>query len=158
GVQFQDLNFPNGINVWNLIKFSLEMSEKTMTLDEIDEMLNVFKLKQFLKVSINKLSGGQKQRLNVLLAFVNLPKVVILDEYSTGLDIATKAQITSFIKQFCKKYQISLILVTHDIDIIEQIGERIIILKNKNIIVDVQKEDALNKFGNISLFLNSYIN
>ncbi|MGL4950497.1 MAG: ATP-binding cassette domain-containing protein [Mycoplasma sp.] len=157
GVQFQDLSFPAGISVWNLIKFSLNMSKKTMSFDEINEMLEVFKLKQFLKTQINKLSGGQQQRLNVLLAFLNLPKAIILDEYSTGLDISSKANITEFIKKFCDKYKISLILVTHDIDIIEQIGQRIIILKNKGILVDVQKEDGLLKYKTMSNFLNKYI-
>ncbi|MGL4947856.1 MAG: ATP-binding cassette domain-containing protein [Mycoplasma sp.] len=157
GVQFQDISFPQGLNVWNLIQFNVGISQRRVSDRQLNEMITAFNLKDFLKTHITKLSGGQQQRLNVLLSLINLPKIVILDEYTTGLDISSKSEITKFIKNFCMFNKVTLILVSHDIEIIDILADRIVIIDNKKVWADLSHQQAIEKFGTINKFLNEYI-
>lgn len=157
GVQFQDISFPKQLSIKDLIDFSSEISDKILSLEELSELLDVFKLKDLINSRISKLSGGQQQRLNVLIAMITIPKILVLDEFTTGLDISIKNQIQNYIIEFCKKHNITIILISHDIDTLSVMGDRFVLLGNKNIVVDASKEYLIKKFGSISNFLFKYI-
>lgn len=157
GVQFQDLSFPKGLTVKDFIDFQILLMQKQISENLLNEMLLTFKLKDFLNTKVSKLSGGQQQRLNVLIAMIGKPKVLFLDEFSTGLDIAVKNVIKEFILDYAKKNNITVILISHDIDIINQMANRFLLIANKQLIVDSDKKTIINKFGTISEFLHQYI-
>ncbi|MGL4343501.1 MAG: ATP-binding cassette domain-containing protein [Metamycoplasmataceae bacterium] len=157
-VQFQDLKFPSSLTVKDLIDFVVRLANIEISdLDEFNDFLETFQLKENLNIKVSKLSGGQQQRLNVFLALLNKPKVLFLDEFTTGLDIAIKNAIQNFILSFCNKYKISLVLISHDNKAIEEMCDRIIILANKKIMIDMSKEDIIKKFGSVNNLLNKYI-
>ncbi|MDK2819929.1 MAG: ABC transporter ATP-binding protein [Mycoplasmataceae bacterium] len=158
GVQFQDFEFPTGLTVKDMIDFIIKLNNITNIVpEEFNYMLETFQLKQILNSRVSKLSGGQKQRLNVTLSLLNKPKVVFLDEFTTGLDIAIKNSITNFIIEYCKKNNTSLVLISHDIDSIEQIVDRIIILADKTIKIDLSIKQVEKDFGSVSKLLKKYI-
>lgn len=155
--QFQDLKFPQGLNVKDMIEFELNMGTNKIDVTTLQTMLDTFKLTEFLNKPVSKLSGGQQQRLNVILAMVNKCKIIFLDEFTTGLDIAAKYEITEFIYKFCKQNQISVVLISHDIEAIERLAERFIVIANKQVIVDAPKKVVINKYKSIEAFLKYYI-
>lgn len=157
GIQFQDLKFPQGLSVKNMIDFQINLLDKKISKELLKEMLETFKLNILLNKVVNKLSGGQQQRLNVLLALLAKPKILILDEFTTGLDITSKKEITNFIYTFSKVNKISIVLISHDIDTIRNLSERFVVLANKTVVVDASRVDVLNKFSNIDKFLDYYI-
>ncbi|MGL5438251.1 MAG: ATP-binding cassette domain-containing protein [Metamycoplasmataceae bacterium] len=157
-VQFQDLKFPLSLTVKDLIDFVIKLVNiKIDDLEEFNHSLEIFELKKNLNTKVSKLSGGQQQRLNVFLSLLNKPKVLFLDEFTTGLDIAIKNTIQNFIMDYCDKYKISLILISHDNNAINEMCDRIIILANKQIMIDISKDEAIRIFGSVENLLNKYI-
>ncbi|MGL6125215.1 MAG: ATP-binding cassette domain-containing protein [Metamycoplasmataceae bacterium] len=158
GVQFQDFEFPTGLTIKDIIDFIIKLNEiNNINTEEFNDILETFQLKDILDNKISKLSGGQKQRLNVFIALLNNPKVLFLDEFTTGLDIAIKTNIQNFIVDYCSKNETSLVLISHDIDAITEIVERIIILAEHQIKIDLSSEEVVKKFGSISKLLKKYI-
>lgn len=158
GLQTQDLLFPKGLTVKDIIDFLLQLNNlDPFKMKDFNEMINIFQLGSIIDSKVQKLSGGQQQRLNVFLALLNKPKILFLDEFTTGLDIAIKNQLQDFILEYCKKNKITLVIVSHDIDSIETICDRIIILANKQIMIDLSKKTIIKKFKNVSNLLKDYI-
>lgn len=157
GVQFQDLSFPKGLTVKDFIDFQIMLCKNNINKEFLSKMLEVFQLSKLLKYKVSKLSGGQQQRLNVLIAMMSKPKVLFLDEFTTGLDIAIKNEIKNFILDYAKENSITIILISHDIDIIDQMANRFILINNHQILVDASKKDILTKYKSVSDFLFHYI-
>ena len=141
-----------------MIDFIIKLNNiSDIDIEEFNYILETFQLKDILKSKVSKLSGGQKQRLNVTIALLNKPKVLFLDEFTTGLDIAIKNNIQKFIIEYCNKNNTSLFLISHDVDSINQMTDRMIILAEKEIKIDLRKDEIINKFGSVSKLLKKYI-
>ena len=95
--------------------------------------------------------------MNVTLALLNKPKILFLDEFTTGLDIAIKNNIQNFIINYCNKNKTSLVLVSHDIDSIDEMTQRVIVLAEQEIKIDLTKKEIVKKFGSIAELLKKYI-
>ncbi|MBR4486019.1 ATP-binding cassette domain-containing protein [bacterium] len=91
-MQTQDFNFPTGLLVKDVVEFIIELQQIDITknIGEYKRMLRIFQLDKIWLNKASKLSGGQQQRLNLFISLLNHPKVLLLDEYATGLDIKTK--------------------------------------------------------------------
>ena len=107
--------FPH-LNVFENVAFSLR--EKKVPKDEIQksvtEMLSLVALKGFEKRSVNSLSGGQQQRVAIARALVNQPKVLLLDEPLSALDLKLRKDMQVELKNIQKATGITFIFVTHD--------------------------------------------
>lgn len=156
-VQFQDLQFPSSLSPKDIIDFCMKLQNFNETEENIIEILKIFELYDIINTPISKLSGGQQQRINVFLAIIGKPKILILDEFTTGLDISIKNKIKDFIIDYCNKNKTTLILISHDIDCIESMVDRIILLANKQILVDAPVSEINKEFGDIKSFLKQYI-
>lgn len=156
-VQFQDLQFPNSLTPWDLIKFTMKLNGINENDNELLSALEIFEIDKIKHTKMSKLSGGQQQRVNVFISMLGKPKVLFLDEFTTGLDIAIKYKLQTYILEYCKKHQITLVIVSHDIDCIEEMVDRIIILANKKIYLDAYTKDIINKFGSVKNMLKKYI-
>ncbi len=159
-VQFQDLQFPSSLTPRDLITFSLKLYGRDIHFENDEEIkrgLDIFGISENLNTKMSKLSGGQQQRVNVFMAMLGKPKVLFLDEFTTGLDIAIKNKIQNYILEFCNKYQITLVIISHDIDCIEDMVDRIIILADKQIIMDAYTKDIIKEYGSVKKMLKQYI-
>lgn len=158
GMQFQDLKFPSSLTVRDIIEFILDLSGlNDIDSNELNHLLNVFSLQNLLSIKSSKLSGGQQQRLNVFLSIIHKPQILILDEFTTGLDIAIKNSIQNFIRNYVKVNKVSLILISHDIDAIDYLYDRVIILADKHIKIDLSRKQVDLRFGSIKELLKKYI-
>ncbi len=128
GVQFQNSSFPQEMSVFDVVIFFARANRYSLTKNEINNALKVFKLDNLRKNKAYLLSGGEKQRLNVLLALIKKPKLVILDEISTGLDIDSIHKINGYVKEYLDKSKATLIIISHNYEEIHNLANKLVIL------------------------------
>ena len=89
-------------------------------------------------ISINKyphqLSGGQRQRVMIAMALACSPKLLIADEPTTALDVIVQAQILKIIKSLKKEYNMSVLLITHDLGLVQDFCDRVYVMYDGKII------------------------
>lgn len=157
GIQFQDSLYPKGLKIKDILKFIIDVYNIDLNPKELEQIVESFGLKEFYNKKAKSLSGGQQQRLNILLALIHKPKIVILDELSTGLDISVRSKIISFIIEYCKKFKIQIILISHNMDEVEQIADRILIMQKGKLKVDLSKKDVIKKYKKVQNLAELYI-
>lgn len=157
GIQFQESIYPNGLKVKHIIDFIIDVYKVDINQAEVDQIVTAFGLKEFYNSKAKSLSGGQQQRLNILLALIHKPKIVILDELSTGLDISVRTKIIDFVIKYCKHFNIQIILISHNMEEIELITDRILIMQKGTLKVDLSKKDVIKKYGSIQKLAEKYI-
>lgn len=157
GMQFQDSSYPRGITAKNVIDFMLEVYKSDIDENELNAIIEIFGITEFLYKNASSLSGGQQQRINAMLAIIHKPRIAFLDELSTGLDILSKKKITKFILDFCNANKMTLCIVSHDLLEVDYFSNRIVLLDEGHVIVDAKKDEIMQKFGTLEKFINLYI-
>lgn len=92
-----------------------------------------------------ELSGGQLQRIVIAIALINKPNLLLLDEPTTALDKKTKNDILNILKNIVEELDLLMLFVTHDISVIENLCENILILKKGRIIEKGNTKEVLKK-------------
>jgi ABC-2 type transport system ATP-binding protein len=103
--------------------------------ERVDACLEAVNLRDRAKTPVEQLSGGMQRRMNVAIALVHQPKLVILDEPTTGLDIEARYEIWELIRQL-QRQGITVLLTTHLLDEAERLASRIGILKRGQIVAE----------------------
>ena len=93
----------------------------------------------------HQLSGGQRQRVMIAMAIANNPKLLIADEPTTALDVTIQKQILDLLDSLRKKFQMSLLLITHDLSIVKKISDRVCVMKNGQIIEQGETKNLFKK-------------
>lgn len=83
---------------------------------------------EFLKRFPHQLSGGQQQRILLGLAFVLRPRVIVLDEPTTALDVSSQARILTTIRTLCQRYDTAAVYVSHDLAVVRQLADHVMVL------------------------------
>ncbi|RYP81777.1 ABC transporter ATP-binding protein [Nocardioides guangzhouensis] len=83
---------------------------------------------EFLKRYAHQLSGGQVQRVALAMAFLPKPKVLVLDEPTTGLDVTTQKMVLDTMAELCRAYGVSALYVTHDLAVVANIADRVAVM------------------------------
>ena len=81
----------------------------------------------------HQLSGGQRQRIMIAIAIANNPDLLIADEPTTALDVTVQTEILKLLQSLQKKYQMSILFITHDLTIVRQISDRVCVMYNGSI-------------------------
>lgn len=139
---------------FKLLKEIYEVSDEDYE-NRIDEFDEVLQLSDFWDQPVRKLSLGQKIRCELAAAFLHHPKIVYLDEPTIGLDVAVKERIRDFIRKMNQDKNITVMLTTHDIDDIEDLCDRIVVLDEGRKIYDGQLDDLVNRFSSRRLVLET---
>ncbi len=84
--------------------------------------------KAFLKRYPHQLSGGQQQRVAIAMAFANRPKVIVLDEPTTALDVTTQAHVLDTVRDLTKSYGVAALYITHDLAVVANLADRIAVM------------------------------
>ncbi|WP_288680709.1 ABC transporter ATP-binding protein [uncultured Brachyspira sp.] len=109
------------------------------------ELLNNVGLNEsFLSRYPHELSGGQLQRICIARAVAIHPKVILLDEAVSSLDVSTQTQVMDYLIKLRKIYQFSYIFITHDLSTITYLCDRVLFFNNGNIIEEIENIKDLN--------------
>ncbi|MBO7556252.1 MAG: ABC transporter ATP-binding protein [Alphaproteobacteria bacterium] len=92
----------------------------------------------------HQFSGGQRQRIAIARALVMQPRVLILDEPTSALDVSIQAQILSLLKQIQKAHNMSYIFISHDMQAIRSVSDRIMVMKDGKIVEEGEVETIFN--------------
>lgn len=112
----------------------------------IDELLEDFNLKSKEKELVNRLSRGMQQKLAVAVALLAESDVILLDEPTLGLDVETGYEVRELLRNVVEKYSRTIIISTHDMDVVQDLCERTIIINQGNVITDDHVENLLRLF------------
>lgn len=145
--------FPN-MTVFENITYGLKIKKiNKKQIEEIgDKYLELVSLTELKNQNVEKISGGQKQRCAVARALIVEPKLCLLDEPFSNLDLNLRVKLRKEIKQIQKKVGTTMIFVTHDIEEAISISDKIIILHDNKIVAE---GDASYIFRNLDN--NAYV-
>ncbi len=101
-----------------------------------EELVSILNLADLLDTPVRQLSLGQRMRCDLVASLLHNPEVLFLDEPTIGLDATSKFAVREFVKRLNQKHEVTVILTTHDMDDIEALCERIIVLGNGQILND----------------------
>jgi peptide/nickel transport system ATP-binding protein len=83
---------------------------------------------QFLRRYPHELSGGQQQRIGLAMAFANRPRLIVLDEPTTGLDVTTQAHVLSTVRELAKLHDVAALYVSHDLAVVAALARRVAVM------------------------------
>jgi ABC-2 type transport system ATP-binding protein len=131
------------IDSFELLKHIYEIPQNLykQNLEFFSELLQ---LEPVLSTPVRKLSLGQRMRCDLTAALLHNPEILYLDEPTIGLDVVAKAQVRQFLRQVNAERQVTVILTTHDLNDVEKVCQRLIIIDSGKIIYD-GGIDALKK-------------
>lgn len=132
GFIFQDYNLIGHYNVYDNVKIALSLQEKDND-ERITKILDDLGLKDLEKRNINELSGGQKQRVAIARALVKDPKLILADEPTGNLDSKASDEIVDLLKISNKKYNQTIIMITHNPELAAA-ADRIIEIEDGHIV------------------------
>ncbi|SCJ08088.1 Daunorubicin/doxorubicin resistance ATP-binding protein DrrA [uncultured Clostridium sp.] len=126
----QDLALMEELNAYDNLEFfgALYGLKGKVLKERISEALKVTGLEENRKQKVKKFSGGMKRRLNLALAILHHPKVLILDEPTVGVDPQSRNHIFSFVKNICKEWGTTVIYTSHYMEEIEELCKRVFII------------------------------
>ena len=125
--------------------------------DVIEELSEELKISDLLRKQFGSLSAGQKTKVGLCKALINTPKLLLLDEPTSSLDPETSYFVRNFLKKYQNKHHITIFTASHNMQEVEEICDRVIILDKGKLFVDGIPKDLISKynFENLEeLFLN----
>lgn len=136
GMIFQQFNLLMQRNVEDNICFPLEIAG--VKADErkrrAQELLEIVGLSDKSKSYPSQLSGGQKQRVAIARALSTNPKILLCDEATSALDPTTTSSILSLLKEINKKLGITIVIITHEMSVVERICDKVAIIDNGQLV------------------------
>ena len=146
GVVFQDFKLLNKLTVYENVAFALEIFglPKKEIYDKTIKVLDLVGLKGKAKNYPTELSGGEQQRVAIARAIVNGPKLLICDEPTGNLDENTSFEIMKVLEEI-NAMGTTIIMATHDRDIVDRMKKRVIVLDHGKLIKDIEKGSYCNE-------------
>ncbi|RWR00425.1 DL-methionine transporter ATP-binding subunit [[Pantoea] beijingensis] len=136
GMIFQHFNLLNSRTVFGNIALPLELGSLTRNeiSQRVTELLDLVGLSDKKDVWPANLSGGQKQRVAIARALASNPKVLLCDEATSALDPATTRSILELLKDINRRLGITILLITHEMDVVKRICDRVAVISNGELI------------------------
>lgn len=135
---FQDFNLLNQKTVFQNVEFPLTLNKKYKrtpeVVEKIKELIKLVGLEEKETSYPSQLSGGQKQRVAIARALINDPQILLCDEATSALDPTTAIQILDLLKKLNKKLGLTIIIIAHQMKVIERICNKVAILSGHKIV------------------------
>ncbi len=120
-------SFDSKKTIMDSFKEALHFSKKDLNLDELKELMDEFELDESaLDKRPYELSGGMISRAQIIRALLTQPKVLLADEITSPLDVNLKLKTTELLDMYRKKHGMSIILVSHDVQLLEHACDRVV--------------------------------
>jgi D-methionine transport system ATP-binding protein len=136
GMIFQHFNLLSSRTVYENVAFPLELAKlsQAQISKEVLHLLELVGLSDKKDQYPAQLSGGQKQRVGIARALANHPKVLLCDEATSALDPQTTKSILELLKDINRKFQLTIVLITHEMQVIKEICDRVAVIEGGLII------------------------
>lgn len=133
GFIFQYYNLISSINVWENIVLPIGLDSRRADKDFVNDILDTLGLKEKKHNMPNTLSGGQQQRVAIARALASKPSIILADEPTGNLDSKTEEEVLTLLKLTAKKYNQTIVMITHD-EGIAQMADRIICIEDGKVV------------------------
>ena len=144
GMIFQHFNLMSQKTAYENVAFALRHS-KLSNEEKVAKLLELVGLADRAENYPAQLSGGQKQRVAIARALANDPKILISDESTSALDPKTTKQILALLQELNKKLGLTIVLITHEMQIVKDIANRVAVMQNGELI---EEGSVLDIFSN----------
>ena len=136
GMIFQHFNLLSSRTVGENVAFSLEISksEESKIKARVQELLEVVELSDKIDYYPSQLSGGQKQRVAIARALANNPDILLSDEATSALDPKTTKAILELIRNIQKKFGLTVVMITHQMEVIKEICNKVAVMSAGKIV------------------------
>ncbi|CAK1239105.1 ABC-type methionine transport system [Fructobacillus fructosus] len=136
GMIFQHFNLLNERTVEDNVLFALENSKEKEAVkkEKVAKLLELVDLSDRAKQYPSQLSGGQKQRVAIARALANDPEILISDEATSALDPKTTRQILALLKKLNDEYNLTVLLITHEMDAVKEIADKVAVMQNGRVL------------------------
>ena len=155
GFIFQNYNLVPILNVHENIVLPVELDGDTVDQKFMADVVSMLGLEDKLDVRMGALSGGQRQALTLLMASLQKPKLLLLDEHTAALDPATAAKVLELSDKIVEENGLTALMITHNMKDAITHGNRLIMMNEGHIILDISgeekkkltKKDLLDRFA-----------
>ena len=146
GMIFQTFNLFNSRTVYGNIAYPLRLEKKSkVEIDQrVKELLRFVGLEDKADKYPEQLSGGQKQRVGIARALATSPSILICDEATSALDPETTGEILNLLKRINEEYNITILLITHEMNVIRKICNRVAVMEDGRVIEEGQVFDIFS--------------
>ncbi len=149
GMIFQNFNLLSRLDVYDNVALPLrfwgENPNTQKNKEKIEHLIELVGLKDKIHEKPANLSGGQKQRVAIARALVNDPKILLCDEATSALDPRITRGILDLLKQINEELGITIVIVTHQMEVVKQICERVAFLKHGVVLAEGKPEELFVK-------------
>lgn len=122
----------------------------------LEELVTLLNLSEIIRTPARQLSLGQRMRCEIAASLLHNPKILFLDEPTIGLDAVSKIAVRNFILQLNENHKTTVILTTHDMQDIETLTQRIVLIGKGKILLDGSIEEMKKQFGNSKQIVLDY--
>ena len=126
GKEFVVLNLYKKFNIFN--------RPNKKCYKKVEEIFEILNIENLLNIPFKQLSGGQAQKVMIARAMVNDPKLLLLDEPTVGVDEKSKRDFLKLLAHLNDKHKISILMISHEMDVVREFSKREISLKNGRIV------------------------
>ena len=145
GMIFQNFNLLSRLDVYDNVALPMKFWGINTKTDEakekIEGLLKLVDLQDKIHSDIDELSGGQKQRVAIARALVLDPKILLCDEATSALDPAITREILSLLQKINRELGITMLVVTHQMEVVKQICQRVSFLRDGKVLAEGKPED-----------------
>jgi len=147
GMIFQHFNLMQSRTIFQNVEFPLKYTGKSKAerRKKVLELLELVGLADKEKAYPSQLSGGQKQRVAIARALANDPKILLCDEATSALDPRTTRQILQLLKELNKKLNLTIVLITHEMQVVKDICNKVAVMEDGNVIEEGHSINIFNK-------------
>ncbi|WP_186648251.1 methionine ABC transporter ATP-binding protein [Fluviispira vulneris] len=147
GMIFQHFNLLSSATVFKNIALPLQLANisKKEIEQRVNYLLEVTSLKDKKDAYPSQLSGGQKQRVAIARALASNPKVLLCDEATSALDPETTKSILNLLKEINQKFNLTILLITHEMEVVKAICDKVAVIENGEIIESSSMVELFSK-------------
>lgn len=150
GMIFQGFNLLKSKTIFENVAFSLKINkvDKKLIKERVFELLRLVELEDKANAYPDELSGGQKQRVGIARALANSPDILLCDEATSALDPKTTLQILDLLKKINRQLNITIVVITHEMNVIKSICNRVAILEHGKVLKEGSVLDIFSSSSN----------
>ncbi|KOP81730.1 ABC transporter ATP-binding protein [Cytobacillus solani] len=136
-----------GEQIIEVLMYHQKLSKRAASLKAIEmlETVGFSRAKELIDDYPHRLSGGMRQRVMIAIAMSCNPKLLIADEPTTALDVTIQAQILDLMKELSKKYDTSILLITHDLGVVSEVADRVVVMYCGQVVEEASVDDLFEE-------------